>query len=107
MIFCLGVCAVLVAAGIIPEQGMDACVLLSCVAGTLVGGRMALKGVRKGTLLWGLCGGALTAVMLGLSGFLLYDGVDWRRCAMVGCACLCGGGLAGALGRGGNKRRRI
>ena len=56
-----------------------------------------------GTLVWGLVVGGMTAVVLGVSGALLYGALDGGRCVAIGGACLCGGGLAGGLG--GRKRR--
>ena len=101
----LGVCAILIGSGVIPEMAGEGGVLVACAAGCLVGGCVAVRGRSRGTLLWGLLVGAATAAALGVSGFLLYDGLAGGRCAAVSAACLCGGGLAGVLG-GGKKRRR-
>ena len=101
----LGVCAILIGSGIIPEKAGEGGVLISCAFGCLVGGCAAVRGRNQGTLLWGLMSGAATAAVLGVSGFLLYDELAGSRCAAVSVACLCGGGLAGVLG-GDKKRRR-
>ena len=101
----LGICAILIGSGAIPEKAGEGGVLVACAVGCLVGGCVVVCGRSRGTLLWGLMAGAATAAVLGVSGFLLYDGLDGGRCAAVSAACLCGGGLAGVLG-GGKKRRR-
>ena len=101
----LGGCSILIGSGVIPESVGDACVLLACAVGTLVGGRVTVSGTGHGTLLLGLATGALTVVLLGTTGFLLYDRFESGRCAAVSGACLCGGGLAGVLGGGGKGRR--
>lgn len=100
----LGLCAVLIGVGTIPEKAGEGGVLLACAFGSLVGGRVAVGRKGSGTLLWGLGIGTAMAAVLGVSGFLLYNGLESGRCAAVSGACLCGGGLAGALG--GKKRRR-
>ena len=101
----LGVCAILIGSGVIPEKAGEGGVLMACAVGCMVGGCVAVRGRNRGTLLWGLAAGAIVAAILWVSGFLLYDGLDGGRCAAVSAACLCGGGLAGVLG-GGKKRRR-
>ena len=100
----LGVCAVLISGGVIPEVAGEGGVLLACALGCLVGGRVAVGAGSGAPLLWGVASGGVTAVVLGVSGFLLYGDLESARCAAVGGACLCGGGLSGVLG--GKKRRR-
>lgn len=104
-VFLIGLCAVLIAAELLPEAAGDGGVLLSCAAGAFVGGRIAAGRQGSRGLLCGLTAAVLTAVVFGLSGFILYDTLEMGRCAAVGGACLCGGGLAGVLGGGGKKRR--
>lgn len=105
-VFLLGVCAVMVTAAVISERWIDVCVLLACAVGTLIGGRIALRGGRKATLLSGLGSGLLAAALLGVSGLLLYGELEMGRCIAVSCACLGGGGVAGLLGRSGGKKHR-
>ena len=101
----LGMCAILIGSGILPEKAGEGCVLIACAVGCLVGGCVTICGRSRGGLLWGLMAGAVTAAVLGGSGFLLYSKLESGRCGMVSVACLCGGGLAGVL-CGGKKRRR-
>ena len=101
----LGVCAILIGSGIVPEKAGEGSVLIACADGCVVGGCVTVRGRGRGTLLWGLAEGIATAAVLGVSGFLLYNELERGRCAMVSIACLCGGGLAGVLG-GGKKHRR-
>ena len=75
-------------------------ILRRCAAG----GRVMVRDKGTGTLLWGLAAGGMTAVVFGVFGSLLYGALDSGRCAAIGGACLCGGGLAGVLG--GRKRKR-
>ena len=100
----LGVCAVLIGAGVIPERAGEGSVLLSCAFGCAAGGRVMVRDKGTGTLLWGLAAGGMTAVVFGVFGSLLYGALDSGLCAAIGGACLCGGGLAGVLG--GRKRKR-
>ena len=99
----LGVCALLIGAGVIPERAGEGSVLLSCALGCVMGGRVTVCKKEVGTLVWGLVVGGMTAVVLGVSGVLLYGALDGGRCVAIGGGCLCGGGLAGGLG--GRKRR--
>lgn len=105
-VFLLGLCAVLISASVVPEGVMNACVLMCCAAGTWLGGRLAVRGGGREKLLWGLCVGGLTAALLGVSGFLLYEELEMQRCVLVGAACLCGGGAAGAMGKNTERKRR-
>ena len=100
----LGLCAVLVSGGLLPERVGEGSVLLACAVGCLIGGRVTVRCKSEGTLLWGMVVGGAVAVVLAVSGVLLYGGLENGRCAAVSGACLCGGGLAGVVG--GKKRKR-
>ena len=104
MVVLLGVCAMLINGGVVPEQLGEGCVLVVCAVGCLVGGWLAASKNADGALVWGILNGGFVAIVLGVSGFLLYGEIENGRCMAVGGACLCGGGLAGVLG--GKKRRR-
>lgn len=104
-VFLLGICAVMTAVGAIPEGGSDGWVLSSCAAGSFVGGRATVCGKGKGVLVWSLGVAVLTAVVLGLTGFLLYGGLEMQRCIAVSAACLCGGGLSAVMGGARDRKR--
>ena len=104
MVVLLGVCAMLINGGVVPEGAGEGCVLAACAVGCLVGGRLVTSDNVGGTLVWGILNGGFVIVALVVSGILLYGEMENGRCMAIGGACLCGGGLAGVLG--GKKRRR-
>ena len=106
-ILALLVCAVLVSSGVLRERWMDGAVLAVCVAGALTGGLYAVRKIGRRTLLVGLGVGIVLFLLLLTAGLLAYDTASIEH-GGVGtlCACLCGGGIAGVLGRGAKKKRR-
>jgi len=48
----------------------------------------------------------MAALLLGVTGFLLYSGMEPGRCAAVSVCCLFGGVLSGLPGRGGRGKRK-
>lgn len=106
-ILTLLLCAVLVSAGVLRERWMDGAVLAVCVAGALAGGLYAVRKIGSRTLLVGLGVGAVLFLLLLTAGLLAYDTASIEHGGTgVLCACLCGGGIAGVLGRGAKKKRR-
>ena len=105
-ILLLAVCAAFAAGGVVPEGSLNACVYGSCAVGCLVGGRMAsVRGKGSGPLS-GAAAGLMAALLLGVTGFLLYSGMEPGRCAAVSVCCLFGGVLSGLPGRGGRGKRK-
>lgn len=105
-VFLVAVSALLASAGIVPERGLDGSVLAACGLGCLLGGRLSAAWGRRGGLLAGAAVGLAAASLLGLTGVLLYGGIDPERCAAVAAACLVGGSISGVMGRGGRGKRR-
>ena len=91
-----------------PGSGQESgAVVAACLLGSFAGGLFAVKRGRTASLF----GGVGVGVVLFL--LLLTAGVVFLHAAPTLCgsgttagACLCGGGLAGVLGRGGAKKRR-
>ena len=99
-ILTLLLCAVMVSAGVLKERWMEGAVLASCVAGALAGGMLAVLRIRARTLLVGLAVGGILFLLLLTAGFLAFNTASIEHGGVgVLCACLCGGGLAGLLGR--------
>ena len=97
-VFLVGVGAVLMTTGVLPQQAGDGCVLLACGGGSMIGACAAVRGRGEGKKIVSIGVVAMAAVVLGVSGILLYGGVKLERCFAVCAACLCGGGLAGVIG---------
>lgn len=101
----VGICAVLIVTGVLPGRAGDGGVLLACAVGGMIGGRLAARGQGRGGLLYSVGAAVLSAIIFGVSGFLLYNDFEIERCITITGACLCGGGLAGITGTGRRKRR--
>ena len=101
----VGIGAVMISTGIVPERVGDGCVLLACAVGSLLGAGVAARGRGKDKLIVSIGVAMMAAVALGVSGILLYGGIDLGRCIAECAACLCGGGLAGVIG-GGRRAKR-
>lgn len=106
-ILALLLCAVLVSSGVLRERWMDGAVLAVCVAGALTGGLYAVRKIGSRTLLVGLGVGLILFLLLLTAGLLAYETASIEQGGVgILCACLCGGGIAGVLGRGAKKKRR-
>lgn len=101
-VFGVGVGAVMIAAGVLPERAGDGCVLIACAVGSMIGICTVVQERGKNKMIVSIGLAAMASVVLGVSGILLYGGIEAERCFAVCAACLCGGGLAGAIG--GRKR---
>ncbi len=104
----LGVSACLIWLGLLGNSRGGSAVVAACLLGGFAGGLLA---VRRGTLSalpGGLGAGAVLFLLLLSAGALAYDTLPALRSGgIVAGACLCGGGLAGVLGRNsGSKKRR-
>ena len=106
MVIILAVCAGLIAGGVIPEKGMDICVVAAAGVGGVLTEISAACMRGKGGGISGMLGGLLTALVCLVSGFLLYGNVDMVRCAVVGIMMMVAGGGAGYACAGKKKRRR-
>jgi len=100
-------CAALVSAGLLRERWMDGAVLAVCVAGAAVGGMYAVLKIGERALLVGPGVGAVLFLLLLTAGMLAYDSASLEHGGVgILCACLCGGAIAGILGRKPKKKRR-
>ncbi len=100
-------CAALVSAGLLRERWMGGAVLAVCVAGAAVGGMYAVLKIGERALLVGPGVGAVLFLLLLTAGMLAYDSASLEHGgAGILCACLCGGAIAGILGRKPKKKRR-
>jgi len=102
----LGLCSVLIASAIIPQRGMDSCVLGCCVTGVFLGGSYAVRRGGKRGALRGIGVGAGVAIILGVSGILLYSSLEIPWCIGMIFACILSGAISGVTYAGRRKRRR-
>ena len=99
--------ALLVSNGIISERGMERSVLAACILGGVVGGMLAVRSIRRSTLLVGAGVGAILFLLLLSAGFLFFDTASISNGSIsILLACLCGGAMAGILGAPRKKRKR-
>jgi putative membrane protein (TIGR04086 family) len=100
-------CAWLMSAGVLREQWIEGIVLAACVLGAALGGSYAVYQVGRSPLPVGLGVGAVLFFLLATAGFLAIDGGSvGQNGAVTLCACLCGGAIAGFLGRKPKKKRK-
>ena len=103
------VCAGLVSGGWVSQNGMMRYSPAACVLGAAVGGLVSICGHRELALPMGVGTGAGLFLLLLLLGLALSgDLPQWDAMPVILCACMCGGTMAGILGRrkGKKKRRR-
>ena len=93
--------------GMLGQEMMARWGILSCVAGGLTGGWMAVREERRMALVLGPGTGGILFALLFLTGLVLGGGSpSGERMLPVLCACLCGGGMAGILGRKKKKKKK-
>lgn len=103
----LFVCAAAVSARWLSQTAMERSVLAVCVLGSLAGGWTAAMRFREMSLPLGLGTGIALFLLLTALGVLFYeDAPAAEQIPGVFCACLCGGGAAGILGRKTKKKHR-
>lgn len=104
MILLLG--ALAVSKGILKEDAAPQLTAAACVLGCLVGGLLACARWKSRRLLGGLATGAVCFLLILAVGLLMSDSLKLGAQALIELAgCLCGGALAGLLGRGRKKKR--
>ena len=106
-VLALGVCALLISGGVIPEGAMDRAALAAGVLGALMGGLLAVRKVGRSTLLVGVGVGAILFLILLSAGLLLFEDTLVSNGGLsVLMSCLCGGAMAGILGSRPKKKRK-
>ena len=101
------VCSLLVSGGAVPERDIDRAVLAACVLGALAGGLLAVRRIGRSTLLVGGGVGAILFLLLLSVGSLVFESASLSNGGvMILLACLCGGAMAGILGRKKKKKRK-
>lgn len=104
MILLLG--ALAVSKGILKEDAAPQLTAAACVLGCLAGGLLACARWKSRRLLGGLATGAVCFLLILAVGLLMSDSLKLGAQALIELAgCLCGGTLAGLLGRGRKKKR--
>ena len=100
-------CAAAVSARWLGQQTMERCVVMACVIGALVGAAVAMQNHRDWAMPLGIGTGGGLFLLLLTAGILFYENAPIPS-GMTGifCACLCGGGITGILGRKTKKKRR-
>ncbi len=97
----------LISAGAVPDRLMERGIPACCVLGAFLGGLLAIRGHRKRALLLGLGAGGGLFLLLLTGGLVWFQQTAPSGIAMsVLPACLCGGALAGILGRERKKKRK-
>lgn len=106
-LFALFACALLVSRGTIGEGMMDRAVLAVCVLGSLIGGLIAVRRIRRAPLPVGLGVGICLFLLLLSAGCLLSGTASVSNDgALILLSCCCGGAMAGVLGARPNRKRR-
>ena len=104
LLFC---CAAAVSLGWITQVAAERCCILSCVLGTLAGGAVSVVGGRTWALPVGAATGMVEFLVLILLGLLFFEGAPaGSEIPEILLSCLCGGGMAGILGRKTKGKRR-
>ena len=100
-------CAAAVSARWLGQQAMERCVVMVCIVGSLVGAAVAMRREREWAMALGLGTGGMLFLLLLALGILLYESAPvLEGVPGIFCACLCGGAMAGILGRKTKKKRR-
>ena len=102
----LGIFAVLVTSGVVPERWMDLYVAGGCGIGTVSGGIFVLRCNGKGSALYSLYTGVIMAAVLTLTGVFLYGSLNPARCGVLALTCMMSGAFAGLISRNKTRRRR-
>lgn len=103
----LFLCAAAVSARWMSQTAMERAVIAVCVLGSLAGAAMAVRHDRELALVLGVGTGAMLFLLLLSAGVLLFEEAPVAQSGLgILCACLCGGGCAGILGRKTKKKRR-
>ena len=100
-------CAAAVSARWMSQAAMERCVVAVCVLGATVGGALSMRRHREAALVLGVGTGLMLFLLLLSAGILFYEEAPVvQSIPGILCACLCGGGIAGILGRKTKKKRR-
>lgn len=103
----LFMCAVLISQGVLGQEHTNMAAVAACVVGSLVGGVVAVSRCKGRSMIVGLFTGVALFLILLTLGVLLYETVALEDGGVpLGCACLCGGALAGLFGARPKKKRR-
>ena len=103
----LGAAACLIWLGLLNNGAQGSAAAAACLLGGFAGGLMAMGRGTPAPLPRGLGVGAVLFLLLLTAGVLLYGALPGIQTGGAAAgACLCGGGLAGVLGRGGAQKRR-
>lgn len=104
MILLLG--ALAVSKGILKQDAAPQLTAAACVLGCFMGGILACARWKSRRLLGGLATGAVCYLLILAVGLLMNDALKLGLQALIELAgCLCGGALAGLLGRVKRKKR--
>ena len=100
-------CAAAVSAQWFGQQAMERCAVVVCITGALVGAAVSMRRNREWAMVLGLGTGGMLFLLLLSMGVLLYENAPvLEHMPSILCACLCGGAMAGILGRKPKKKRR-
>lgn len=100
-------CALLISKGVLGQDQTNILTVIACVLGSLVGGAIAVSRCKGRSMIVGLLTGVTLFLILLTLGVLLYQTVALEDGGVpLGCACLCGGALAGLFGARPKKKRR-
>lgn len=100
-------CSVMIWVGWLGENILDGGTMCACVLGSLAGAAVSMRGHRELSLSLGFGTGATLFLILFVGGILFYDITpQTKNITEILIACLCGGGIAGFLGRKTKKKHR-
>lgn len=103
----LGVAACLIWSGLLANSRSGSAVIAACLLGGFTGGLFAVRRRTLAPLPGGLGTGTVLFLLLLTAGTLSYDTLPALRSGgVMAGACLCGGGLAGVLGRDNRSKKR-
>lgn len=103
----LFLCAVAISQGWLNQGKTGYFTVAACILGSFSGGVVAVSRCKGRSLIVGLLTGVVLFLALLSAGMLIYQNVSLEEGGLpLGCACLCGGALAGITGAGPKKKRR-
>ena len=103
----LFLCSAAISAGWFDQSYMERAAVMSCVLSALLGSVIAVRRDRLLALPLGIGTGLFVFFLLTAVGIVLYkDAPALDKVPEILCACLCGGGIAGILGRKNKKKHR-
>lgn len=101
------ICSAAISSGVLPESLELHITIAACVIGSFAGGRLTRRKWGSRALIAGISAGAVFFLILLTISLAVYGAADIGGAGFgVMAGCLCGGAIAGLLGRGGRKKKK-